>query len=103
MAHYLKRTDGRNVAGEGRTIRGVSLRRDAPGKVVFIADEKRQGDVTIKKGDYDKTVAANNVWTDANQKPPPPTPREAFEEALERASSVKDIKGVLLEHFPGFG
>jgi hypothetical protein len=103
MAHYLKRTDGRNVAGEGRTIRGVSLRRDDPGKVVFIADEKRQGDVTIKKGDYDKTVAANNVWTDANQKPPPPTPREVLEEALARANSVKDIKKVILDLYSDAG
>ncbi|ANS03777.1 hypothetical protein [uncultured Mediterranean phage uvDeep-CGR2-KM24-C26] len=100
---YLKRTDGRNKAGEGRTIRGVSLRRDAPGKVVFIADRKRTGDVVIKKGDYDKVVAANNAWTASHQKPVPPTPREAFEEALGRANSVKDIKGVLLAHYPNFG
>jgi len=100
---YLKRTDGRNKAGNGRTIRGVSLRRDAPDEVVFIADKKRTGDVVIKKDDYEATVTANNAWSASHQKPVPPTPREAFEEALGRANNVKDIKGVLLEHYPNFG
>jgi len=100
---YLKRTDGRNKAGKDRTITGVSLRRDDPGKVVFIADEKRQGDVTIKKGDYDKTVAANNAWTDSHQKPLPPTPREVVKEALSRAGTVAEIKGALADYFDGPG
>lgn len=71
---YLKRTDGRQAAGEGRAISGVSLRRDDADAVVFIADEKRAGDVTITKSVYDEALAANNVWNEAHRPAPPPDP-----------------------------
>ena len=72
MAHYLKRTDGRNVAGEGRTITGVSVRRDIPDTVVFIAEEQRPGDEIITQTVYEETLASNNAWIVANRKPSPP-------------------------------
>ena len=76
MPHYLKRTDGRNAAGEGRTITGVSMQRGDPDNVVFIADEKRAGDTTIKKAVYDEAVAASVAFnaTAPLPQPDPPLP-----------------------------
>ena len=82
---YLKRTDGRNVAGEGRTITGVSLRRGDADTVVFIADEKRAGDTTITKSVYDEALAANNVWNEAHKPPPPPDPEPPLTDDETRA------------------
>ena len=82
---YLKRTDGRNAAGEGRTITGVSLRRGDAGTVVFIADEKRAGDVTITKSVYDEALAANNVWNEAHKPPPAPDPEPPLTDDETRA------------------
>jgi len=89
MAHYLKRTDGRNVAGEGRTIMGVSVRRDIPDTVVFIAEEQRPGDEIITQAVYEETLASNNVWIDANRQPPPPDPEPEFsQEELTRLRAL---------------
>jgi len=74
MPHYLKRTDGRNAAGEGRTITGVSMQRGDPDNVVFIADEKRAGDTTIKKSVYDETLAANVAFNATAPVPAPDPP-----------------------------
>jgi len=88
---YLKRTDGRHAAGEGRTITGVSLRRGDPDTVVFIADEKRSGDVTIKKSVYDETLAANNTWNNANKPTPPPAPEPPLSnDELKRLRALLD-------------
>ena len=85
MPHYLKRTDGRNVAGEGRTITGVSMQRGDADTVFFIADEKRPGDVTIKKAVYDEAVAASVVWNEAHKPPPPPDPEPPLTDDETRA------------------
>ena len=85
MPHYLKRTDGRNVAGEGRTITGVSMQRGDADIVFFIADEKRPGDVTIKKAAYDEAVAASVVWNEAHKPPPPPDPEPPLTDDETRA------------------
>ena len=88
---YLKRTDGRHAAGEGRTITGVSLRRGDPDTVVFIADEKRAGDTTIKKNVYDEALAANNTWNEAHKPAPPPAPEPPLSnDELKRLRALLD-------------
>jgi hypothetical protein len=59
MSNYYKRTDGRNAAGTGRTITGVSVRRGDHENVVFIVDEPHADDIPISKEEYDATLAAN--------------------------------------------
>jgi len=90
MAYYLKRTDGRNVAGEGRTIMGMSIRRDIPDTVVFIAEEQRSGDEIITQAVYEETLASNNAWTAANQRPLPPDPEPQFSQ-----DELKSLRALL--------
>ena len=73
---------------------------DAIGETNGYAAGEVEG-VEVADGEKDPRGRKKRI-TDPPTPAPPPTPREAFKEALERANSAKDIKGVLLEHLPDF-
>ena len=58
--------------------------------------------VEVADGEEDPRGRVKRI-TDPIPPPPPPTPREAVKAALERAGTVKEIKGALVDYFDGPG
>jgi hypothetical protein len=91
---YLKRTDGQNAAGAGRTITGASMRRGDDGTIVFVADEQAEGDTPISQEEYEATLAANIEHNRSAPLPQPDPPLPTPEPPLSN-DELKRLRALL--------